>query len=168
MPKQIDDSAKIKLTPTSTETVDVDPKAPRGRPKGHGLDEVLALRKRGFSLAEIAKQRGCSKQAISQMLTRSGVDVEVVEQFKKDKPFILHAKQKMVLDSITLPVINKMSGRDRFIATGILADKIRDLEGGVLGGITANLWVNLVSQSHKLAEKDITPPVDAVAEEVAE
>ena len=107
---------------------------------------------------------GCSKQNVSQLLQRSGVDVEAVEQFKKDKSFILHSKQKMVLDSIDKRVIDKMSGRDRFIATGILADKIRDLESPREGGIGANLWISIVAQSHQRLEKD----VEVSAEEVTE
>lgn len=131
-------------------------------PKGTKLEAILTLRKRGFSLAECGKQLGVSKQAVGQLLRRSGVDVEAVEQYKRDKPLLLNAVQKRVLDSIDSKVIAKMSGRDRFIALGITQDKIADLENPAHGGISANLWVNIVAQAHKLPEKDVTPPAEEV------
>ncbi len=128
--------------------------------KPTSLEAVLEMRKRGLSLAEIGKLTGTSKQNISQLLQRSGVNVEVVETYRKDKNLIFNAKQKILVDALTPKIVSKMSGRDLLVGAGILQDKIRDLENPARGGIGAGLWINIVAASHQPPEKDVTPTVE--------
>ena len=52
------------------------PKEPRRNNSVIDLEKVLTMRQRGFSLSEIGKVLGKSKQSISQYLKRQGVDIE--------------------------------------------------------------------------------------------
>jgi len=59
------------------DVIDVDiPKGPRRSNSVIDLEKVLTMRQRGFSLSEIGKVLGKSKQSISQYLKRQGVDIE--------------------------------------------------------------------------------------------
>lgn len=89
------------------------------------LEEMVDLKAKGLSLAQIGKMAGISKQAVSQRLKASGLDPEEIGQFKKDKSLILHGKQKMLLDSLTPEEIKKMGGRDKVVSFGIIYDKTR-------------------------------------------
>lgn len=132
-------------------------------PRQGKLAAALDYRRRGLSLTDTGKLMGVSRQAVSQMLKRAGVDPAEIEQFKRDKGLLLHAKQKMVLDSITQPVIDKMSGRDRFIALGITQDKIRDLESPK-GGVSGETWLAVLKRVHQRPESepvDVTPKKEA-------
>lgn len=104
------------------------------------------LRFKGVGLAEIGKVAGISKQAVSQALRRHGIDAGEIESFRKARPAVLAAKQKILLDGITTETVKKMSGRDKLVGFGILYDKER-LE---LGQSTAN-----VSNLHAIAERAI-------------
>jgi len=128
--------------------------------KPTSLEDVLEMRKRGLSLAEIGKLTGTSKQNISQLLQRSGVNVEAVETYRKDKNLIFNAKQKILVDALTPKVVGKMSGRDLLVGAGILQDKIRDLENPARGGIGVGLWINVIQAAHQRSEKDVTPAVE--------
>lgn len=122
-------------------------------PKGTKLEAILALRKRGFSLAECGKQLGVSKQACGQLLRRSGVDVEAVEAYKRDKDIIFNAKQKVLVDALTPKVVSKMSGRDLLIGTGILQDKLRDLAGGAATSIISIIAIAQRAEAAQGAEE---------------
>jgi predicted DNA-binding protein YlxM (UPF0122 family) len=93
------------------------------------LEDILSYRQKGLSLAEIARLDGTTKQAISQRIKRSGVDLEGVETFKKDKALLLHAKQRLLLDSLDKKKADKMTGRDLMVSFGIAFDKTQILEG---------------------------------------
>jgi transcriptional regulator with XRE-family HTH domain len=89
------------------------------------LEEMVDLKAKGLSLAQIGKMAGISKQGVSQRLKASGLDPGEIGQFKKDKSLILHGKQKMLLDSLTQEEIKKMGGRDKVVSFGIIYDKTR-------------------------------------------
>ena len=89
------------------------------------LAEIADLRAKGVSLEKIGRLAGVSKQAISQLIKRNGLDPEDVAVFKKDKSLILHSKQKLLLESLTQEEIKKMSGRDKTVSFGIIYDKTR-------------------------------------------
>ena len=76
-------------------------------------------------MEKIGRLAGVSKQAISQLIKRNGLDPEDVAVFKKDKSLILHSKQKLLLESLTQEEIKKMSGRDKTVSFGIIYDKTR-------------------------------------------
>jgi transcriptional regulator with XRE-family HTH domain len=89
------------------------------------LAEIADLRAKGVSLEKIGRLAGVSKQAISQLIKRNGLDPEDVAVFKRDKSLLLHSKQKLLLDSLTQEEIKKMSGRDKVVSFGIVYDKTR-------------------------------------------
>lgn len=89
------------------------------------LAEILDYRKRGMSLAEIGRLTGRSKQAVSQLCKRHGLDAEEVQRFRKDRGLILSTKQKLLLDGLTPEAVRQMSPRDRTVSFGILYDKER-------------------------------------------
>jgi len=113
----------------------------------------------------VGKQLGCSKQNISQMLKRSGVDIEQVEAYRRDKNLIFNAKQKILVDALTPKVVSKMSGRDLLVGTGILQDKLRDLERPARGGIPGGLWIDIVARVHAGDQKTITVDATPAADE---
>ncbi len=122
-------------------------------PKKASLETVVSMRQRGLSLSEIGKVVGVSKQAVSQMLKRSGIDIEAVETFKKGKPLILHAKQKMLLDQITPAEVKKMSGRDLAVSFGILFDKTQLLEGRATANVASLMRVLTASDPDEVPEE---------------
>jgi hypothetical protein len=110
------------------------------------IEEVVGYRCKGLTLSEIARLRGTSKQAVHQLLQRHGVDVEAAENFRKVRPDLIAAKQRLLLEGITRETVAKMSGRDKAVSFGILYDKER-LE---LGQSTAN-----VANLHSIADRAI-------------
>jgi hypothetical protein len=110
------------------------------------IEEIADLRGKGVSLAQIARMREVSRQAIAQTIKRHGIDAGEIESFRKARPAVLAAKQRLLLDGITTETVKKMSGRDKLVGFGILYDKER-LE---LGQSTAN-----VSNLHAIAERAI-------------
>ena len=137
-------------------SLDVADIAPVSRPKGVKLDEIVALKRRGFTDAEAGKQLGVSRQAVSAMLKRSGVDLADVEVFKEAEPDILASKRKLLLDSITeKDIAATKSVRDRMVSYGIAVDKSRLLSGESTSniGIIAK-WTDVVHRSAKQLEAD--------------
>ena len=128
------------------------------------LESVVSMRNRGLSLSEIGKLCGKSKQAVSQLLKRHGLEVGTIEAFKSGKADILHSKQKLILDSITEAEVAKMKNvRDKAVAFGILYDKTAHLEGksGLLGSTVSILSIAIKAEAAQAI--DVTP-----AQEVTE
>jgi hypothetical protein len=127
------------MKPTKTKPVRTKEAAP-------AIEEIADLRGKGVSLAQIARMRGVSRQAIAQTIKRHGIDAGEIESFRKARPAVLAAKQRLLLDGITTETVKKMSGRDKLVGFGILYDKER-LE---LGESTMN-----ISNLHSIAERAI-------------
>lgn len=89
------------------------------------LEEMVDLKAKGLSLAQIGKMAGISKQGVSQRLKASGLDPAEIGQFKRDKSLILHAKQKILLEHITPERVKTMTVRDATVSLGIIYDKTR-------------------------------------------
>jgi hypothetical protein len=89
------------------------------------IEEMVDLKSKGLSLAQIGKMAGISKQAVSQALKRSGLDPEEIKTFKRDKSLIFHGKQKILLNHITPERVKAMSVRDATVSLGIIYDKTR-------------------------------------------
>jgi len=106
------------------------------------LAEIMAYRGRGMSLSEIGRLTGRSKQAVSALCKRHGLDPGEVQRFRKDRGAILAVKQKLLLDGITPESVKQMAPRDRTVSFGILFDKER-LE-------TGQSTVNLAAQFTKI------------------
>jgi DNA-binding Xre family transcriptional regulator len=128
------------------------------------LESVVSMRKRGLSFTEIGKlSGGISKQAVSQLMRRHGVDAGTLEAFKSGKADILHSKQAILLNSITEADVAKMKNvRDKAVAFGILYDKCRLEEGLSTNNVIS--WSAIVSASQQPPEKVI----EVSAEEVTE
>lgn len=125
------------------------------------LESVVSMRNRGLSLAEIGKVCGVSKQAVSQLIKRHGLEVGTIEAFKSGKADILHSKQKLILDSITEAEVAKMKNvRDKAVAFGILYDKTAHLEGksGILGSTISIISIALKAEASQ--------PIDVTPDEV--
>ena len=101
-----------------------------GKIKPHpvSLSKVADLRARGFSLSEIGKQVGISKQAVSQLLHRYGLDIKRVESFRKGKALVLHGRQERLIAGITDEDIKKTDVWSRLIAFGVAFDKTQLVE----------------------------------------
>lgn len=127
------------MKPTKTKPAKTKEAAP-------AIEEIADLRGKGVSLAQIARMRGVSRQAIAQTIKRHGIDAGEIESFRKARPAVLAAKQRLLLDGITTETVKKMSGRDKLVGFGILYDKER-LE---LGQSTMN-----VANLHSIAERAI-------------
>jgi predicted DNA-binding protein YlxM (UPF0122 family) len=93
------------------------------------LSEIADLRAKGLSMEKIARLGGVSKQAISQLIRRNGIDPVDIGQFKKDKSLILHSKQRILLDRINQETVKSMSVRDASVSFGIVFDKTRLTDG---------------------------------------
>ena len=125
------------------------PTVPRGRKRdGITLDDVVPLREKGLSFAQIGRLLGVSKQAVHQVFEKHGFDAGTVERFRKDRGVILADLQRRLLKSMTDEAINKMAPRDRMVALGISFDKER-LEVGQSSFNLSNLAV-LVKQVDEL------------------
>lgn len=117
------------------------------------LEEMVDLRRKGVSLAQIGKMAGISRQAVAQRLERSGLDPSEIARFRKDKSLILHGKQKLLLDHIDAEAVKKMAPRDRVLSFGILYDKGKLEDGGsVPGSVNITLIAERAAASQKFLE----------------
>jgi len=104
--------------------------APRGRKRdGITLDDVVPLREKGLSFAQIGRLLGVSKQAVHQVFDKHGFDAGTVERFRANRGAILADLQRRLLKSMTDAEVKRMAPRDRVVALGICFDKER-LETG--------------------------------------
>jgi len=124
------------------------------------LTEMVDLKAKGLSLAQIGKMAGISKQGVSQRLKASGLDPEAIGQFKKDKSLILHGKQKMLLDSLTPEEIKKMGGRDKVVSFGIIYDKTRLQDDQSTANLAAHFTQVDLSVVRNKDEEIGCPPAD--------
>lgn len=150
------------MEPTKTKPVKTKGAAP-------AIEEIADLRGKGVSLAQIARMRGVSRQAIAQTIKRHGIAPEDVETFKKGKSALLHAKQKILLDHITPERVRTMAVRDATVSFGIIYDKTRlqdDKSTANLAAQFTEINLNCVSLPYPLTEpegseeKDITPEAE--------
>jgi hypothetical protein len=127
------------MEPTKTKPVKTKDATP-------AIEEIADLRSKGVFLTQTARMRRVSRQAIAQTIKRHGIDAGEIESFRKTRPALLAAKQKILLDGITTETVKKMSGRDKLVGFGILYDKERlELEQS-----TTN-----ISNLHSIAERAI-------------
>ncbi len=105
------------------------PDTTKHRAKGIDWVEVLNLKQKGLSHAQIAKITDCSRQNIDYLVKHHGQGLAVVETFKKNRADLLASKQSQLLTALTPEKIDKMAGRDLVVSLGILQDKER-LERG--------------------------------------
>lgn len=130
-------------------------KTPSKAPKRTPVKKVLNQLALGATQTQVAKSVNVSKQAVSQMLQRYGIESKFLESFKENRADILAGMQDTVLASLTEVDLNKASLRDRVISFGVLYDKER-LERGQS---TSNVAVILASAAIE-AGKQWAKPVD--------
>lgn len=127
--------------------------APRDR-----VSLALDYRRKGLSLKETGRLLGVSRQAVSKMLAKSGIDPGEVEVYRQEKNLIFHAKQKKMVDKLDDKKLDRMSGAQLLVGIGILQDKLAALENPISGILGSGIrWVDLVTLSHRSLEKDVTP-----------
>jgi hypothetical protein len=101
------------------------PDTTKHRAKGVDWVEVLNLKQKDLSHAQIAKIMDCSRQNVDYLVKQYGQELAVVETFKKNRGDLLAAKQSQLLTALTPEKIDKMAGRDLVVSLGILQDKER-------------------------------------------
>lgn len=90
------------------------------------IHKAYELRCRGFSYKEIAAQMGKSRSGVIRALKRFGCHhAKDSNVFKENKANVLEGLQWRLVSSVTDEEILRMNTRDKFIAIGILHDKIR-------------------------------------------
>jgi hypothetical protein len=127
---------------------------PSKRPKGTKLEDILALKREGFSDTEVGRRLNVSRQAVTAMMKRSGIDLTGVEEYRQTKNLQFHMKQKAMLDGITPEKIKKSSAAQLAVGVGIFADKLKDLENPISGILNSSVrWIDVV-QSANVKMKD--------------
>lgn len=121
------------------------------------LKDIISLAKREptMSRREIAKELKVSRNTVDKALGKLSVFNEEIELFRDQRRDILDSKVALILKAIDTKKVSEAKLRDLAVSAGILFDKSR-LESGLS---TANLssWTAIVSASHKLSEKEISP-----------
>lgn len=124
------DSMKDNIAIAEPMTDDITPTLP-DIPRRHvvPIEDIIAYRKKGLSLAEIAKLTGRCKQTIHERLESVGYSPESLDNFIKHRGDVLAHFQSKLLNSLTPEAINEMYPHQRVLSAAILYDKER-LERG--------------------------------------
>lgn len=101
-----------------------------------------------LSIRELAEINGVSKQAVSQMFQRYGIDEAYLEKFKEHRADLFAGLQDTVLATLTSEDIKGASLKDRTIAFGVLYDKER-LERGQSTSNVATILATAVIEAGK-------------------
>lgn len=124
-------------------------------------EEALHLKvDHGLTYKEIGELTGASKQAVHQAIAPLLGDRKEIDAFKENRADIFAGKQKELLLALDADRLQKMSGRDLVIATGVLFDKER-LERG-------QSTVNLASIYSQALEQRGDVPQDVVLDAVSD
>jgi len=96
---------------------------------GQQFDRAKALElrmKHNMSYGQIGTQLGVSGESVRKALKKVGADHAPLRQaFQENKAEVLELLQLRIVKSIDDEQIKKMAPRDKFVAIGILHDKIR-------------------------------------------
>ncbi len=95
--------------------------------KDINVESLIAYRKKGLTLEEIASLTGCTKQTVDYHLKR--IDFEGLDQFRDGKDIIFEHHQRRVVNSLTDDDIKSASMLQRVTAAAILQDKIQVIRG---------------------------------------
>ena len=101
------------------------PDTTKHRAKGIDWVEVLNLKQKGLSHAQIGTLLDCSRQNVDYLVKNYGQELAMVETYKKNRADLLASKQSQLLTALTPEKIDKMAGRDLVVSLGILQDKER-------------------------------------------
>lgn len=83
---------------------------PEKKPKNTNIDKILKQRAKNplMTITDQAKLNGISKQALSALLKRHGIDTDTVGEYKEMRADLLAGKQEMVLRVIDEDAIKRM------------------------------------------------------------
>jgi hypothetical protein len=82
-----------------------------------------------LSVRDIAKQADCGVTTVQEVLTKYGLNLNTIENFKENKTKIYLGIQEKILSSITEQDITKSSLQQKITSSGIIDDKLKDLSG---------------------------------------
>lgn len=125
-------------------------------PKGIDLEEMIRLRKKGLSYAEIGKLCNCSSTNVYLRLNRYADDIEELEEWKASRADIYASKVKLVLSKIRESTLDKCSGKDLAIISGILHDHELK-ERGIGNTGPNNITLVIKGTNNEPMTIDITP-----------
>jgi len=111
----------------------------------------------GAKPSQVAKSVNVSRQAISQILKRYGIERNLVESFKENRADIFAGIQETVAHSLTEADIKDASLRDRTVLLGVLFDKER-LERGQSTQNIATIMASTVIEAGKQWAVPIASP----------
>lgn len=116
-----------------------------------------------MNVTEIARALNIHHTTVSKRLKRTGIST--LDLFKANKKNILIKHQKDILDSVSSRDLKRAGLRDKYVAVGVLEDKIE----GRTGELSFNLQINLIEQIYdsrfKARPLDMgsEPPIETVA-----
>jgi hypothetical protein len=129
--KPTQSSITTKTTTKSTNlpatTTPTKPPAKSSAPKYIPLADLIAYRKKGLTLQEIATLKGCATSSVAERLRQ--VDLEGLENFREQKDKVFEDTQREILKTLSPDRIKTMSPGTAVTAAAILEDKIRAIRG---------------------------------------
>jgi len=96
-------------------------------PKGLGVEQMIAYRKKGLTLAEIATLTGCTKENVHYHMKRADLDsLDIWREHKADR---IEKHQQDLSKSLTIDDHKKMSGLQKIIGIKVQEETIRLMRG---------------------------------------
>lgn len=135
------------------------PKDPKKSPKNTSIDKILKQRGKNplMTITDQAKLNGVSKQSLSQLLKRHGIDVDAAGEYKEHRADLFAGIQDTVLGHIDSTAIKRMVEKAPMAAVslfGVLYDKER-LERGQSTSNVATILASHVIEAGKQWGKKI-------------
>ena len=129
---------------------------PDNLPKKIPIETIIAYRRKGLSINDIATIVGCSKQNVWERLQTVGYDDVDLDSFNNSRADILAFVQSKLINSLDSDAIKEMQPYQRVVATGILYDKERLERGKSTSNINVvevtGTIADLQAQASKLRE----------------
>jgi len=115
------------------------------------IERIIELRKKHLSCAEIAKVLGCSKANIIQRLHRISEELDLTDQYVKNRADVLAFQQRRIIHSITDADIKKAGLLEKIKSTTFLHNSER-LE---LNKSTSNIFYADMIKAREQVKQDI-------------
>lgn len=123
------------------------------RSKNTTIDKILKQRKKNplMTLTDQAKLNGVSKQALSSLLKRHGVEVNAMEEYKQHRADLFAGKQATVLEAFDSDSIKAMVSKHPMAAVTLFNSLFNNerLERGLSTQNTAVLMASAVLDADK-------------------
>lgn len=128
------------------------------------VDKVLKQRAKNplMSLSDQAKLNGVSKQALSQLFQRHGVDINTVEMYKETRADLFAGKQEMVLGLLDEVALKRMVEKAPMAAITFFNSLFNNerLERGLSTQNSAVILASAVIQAHTTPQDIVVEPSD--------